>query len=309
MASWEDFTPEQLWQMNQDRESMDAKVSLYAPKFSGNPAVADIYKRLIETEEFLVPNGDYVVGSARVEDDLLILHGLTRVLLTAEHATIQRRRKDDVVSEKEADMGTGVLAEVVAQDTNSTAIIARGRQTGDPNWDAVHPFKDVMATIIESPDSRAHLSLHMLDRGRASDPVDTRGYSIMLGIGKDPSEATLALKDYLKGIASDLDLKLGVNRPHINFDSNHRLRLNEDGSLKTVTFAGAGANTTRSFSERLARELGRGDEYASIQVEVNEVLLSYQNDEVDFPTHEDRQLSSYLGYLFTKLAAESVAKL
>ena len=301
---------EEAWQLQLAREEFDAAVCCYAPKLAGrNPDIADIYRRLCDVEEKLVPSGDYVVGSARVNDELLVLHGLSRVLLTAEHATIQQRRGRLSVVEKEADIGTGALAEVTAQDTNATAIIAIGRQTGDPNWDPGHPLKNAMAEVIKLPQNRAHLSLHMLNRGRASEPTQKQGYSILLGIGNKPSEATLALKDSMVEIGSDLELKISVNQPHINFDEDHKLILNDDGTPKTITFAGAGLNTTRSFSEKLADALGKGDNFAAIQVEINEVLLKLQNDEVAFPAQTDRELGTYLGYLFVKRAAQAVGKL
>lgn len=299
------LSDEKAWRLQLDREMAAAAVSSYAPKLAGSSVIASIYERLRGAEEILVPCKDYLVGSAKVDDEVLVLHGLSRVLLTAEHTTIQIRREQA----KEADMGTGALAEVVAQDTNSTAIIAIGRQTGDPNYDADHPFKAAMREVVELPENRAHLSLHMLNRGRASQPRDTQGYSILLGIGNKPSDATLALKDSIVAIGSDLDLKVGVNQPHINFDGDRRLVRDADGNLKTVTFAGAGPNTTRSFSEALAEHLGKSSEFAAIQVEINEVLLKLQNDEVDFPTQVDRELGTYLGYLFVRSAAESVAQL
>lgn len=299
------LSDKKAWQLQLSRETADAAVSSYAPKLAESPSITVIYERLQDAEATLVPGKDYLVGSAKVDDEVLVLHGLNRVLLTAEHATIQTRRE----KAKEADMGTGALAEVVAQDTNSTAMIAIGRQTSDPNYDTDHPFKTAMCKVLELSENRAHLSLHMLNRGRASKPEDTHGYSILLGIGNNPSDATLALKDSIVTIASDLDLRVGVNQPHINFDKNHRLVRDDEGNLKTVTFAAAGPNTTRSFSEALAGHLGKYSEFAAIQVEINEVLLKLQNDEVDFPTQLDRELGAYLGYLFVRMAVESVAQL
>jgi hypothetical protein len=291
--------------LQQKRELYDASVTGYAGHIvDDREVVSEIYNRLLAAEERLVPGFDYHLGSARVDDEVLALHGLSRALLTAEHATIQMRKGKP----KEADAGTGALAEIAAQDTNSTAIIAAGRQTSDANYTKDHPFKDAMAKVIEMPDNRAHIALHMLDRGRASDPAEHRGYSIMLGIGNKPSEATLALKDELKRLGSDMDLKVGVNAPYINFDKNHRLRRNDDGSIRTFTFAAAGPNTTRTFSQDLAEHIGK-DAFAALQIEINEVLLARQNDEVGFGSDEDRHLGAYLGYLFVKEAVKSVKKL
>lgn len=298
-------TDEELWELQLEREQTDAHVTSYAGRLPGGAEASEIYARLLAAEENLAPNGDYVQGSAKVKDEVLVLHGLSRVLLTAEHATIQMRNG----APKEADMGTGALGEVVAQDTNSTAVIAIGRQTSDPNHDVDHILKATMADILRSDENRAHLSLHMLNRGRATHPQDKRGYSIMLGIGKEPSEATLAMKDFLLGIAEDLELRAGVNKPHINFDENRQLILRDDGTLRRVIFAGAGPGTTRTFSQNMVKALGKDDAFAAIQLEINEVLMAKQNDKVGFPDQTDRELGSYLGYLFVKGATESVTKL
>lgn len=296
---------EQAWQKKLDREARDAAIGAYARITDKPEKVTAIYDRLLTTEDKLAPNCDYQIGSAKVLDEVLVLHGLSRVLLTAEHATIQMRKGVP----KEADMGTGALAEVVYQDTNSTAIIAVGRQTSDANYTANHPVKEAMKDILRLPQNQAHLSLHMLDRGRASHPDDSRGYSIMLGIGNKPSGATLALKDYLVEIGRDYDLRVGVNQPHINFNEHQKLKLNEDGTLRTVTFASAGPHTTRTYSQAVAEELGKDDSFAAAQVEINEVLLVRQNDEVAFPAETDRKLGAYIGYLFVRSAVESVSRL
>jgi hypothetical protein len=285
----------------------DAEVSAYAGELveQSEPAV-EIYSRLLGAEEMLFPAGDYLNGSALVDDKVLILHGLSRILLTAEHASIHLRKGEP----KEADMGTGSLAEVVAQDTNSTAIIAAGRQTSDANYTLNHPVKEAMAELVRLPENRGHFALHMLDRGRASHASDEQGYSFMLGIGKSPSEATLEAKDKMLEFGSDLGAKLrvGVNEPHITF-KDQQLNRHEDGSVKTVTFAAAGPNTTRTYSQSLAERLGKNDSFVAMQIEINEVLLVKQNDEVDFDTITDRELGAYIGYLFTKKAVEIAASL
>jgi hypothetical protein len=313
MSAPEEFDHEKAWQAQLSREAVDAAVASYVvlPEAADDESIFDTYQRLLEVEQSLFPNGDYLNGSARTDDDYLTLHGLSRVLLTAEHASMQQRATNKgILKPKEADMGTGALAHVVAQDTNSTAIIARGRQQGDPNYDPGHAFKvKGMAPIIMNTANRAHLSFHMLNRGRASYPTDERGYSIMLGISNNASGATKALVDKVKAAGEKLGHRVGINQAHINFDKDHKLRLNDDGTLKTVTFAGAGPNTTRTFSQTLAEQLGKGDAYAAMQIEINEVLLALQNDDVSFPSERDRAVGAYTTYLLTKYAAASVAEL
>lgn len=300
-----DITDEDAWKYLTQRVRNDANVSSYAKVGADPQTVASTFKRILKAEGEIAPGGNYEEGSATQPDEVLVVDGNEEVLLTAEHATIQQRDGQP----KEADMGTGGLAKVVAEDTNSTALIATGRQTTDANYVSPHPFKNnYIAEVISSGESRAHFALHMLDRGRTSEPTDTRGYTILLGIGNDPSEATLEIKDQLLGIASDFDLKIGVNAPHIVI-ANKQLRRNPDGSLRTITFAGAGANTTRTFSQGLAKELGKDDIFAAIQVEINEVLLSMQNDDPAFPSDFDRYLGGYLSYMFMSRAVGTVALL
>lgn len=298
------MTDEEAWKYRMQQVRGDANVSSYAKVDADPEVVASTYARLSAAEDEIAPEGNYEEGSAKHPDEVLSIEGDKDVLLTAEHATIQRRNGEP----KEADMGTGGLAKVVAKDTNSTALIAAGWQTGDANYESPHPFKAAMAEVISSGENRAHFALHMLDRGRTSEPADPRGYSILLGIGNDPSEATLEVKDQLLGIASDFDLKLGVNAPHIVI-AGKKLQRNPDGSLKTIAFAGAGANTTRTFSQRLAKEFGKNDAFSAIQVEINEVLLSRQNDDPAFPSDFDRYLGGYLGYMFMARAVGTVALL
>lgn len=306
------LSDEQAWDYRTERLRSDPKVSSY-PQLEGKTGpdteydprvVKETFDRLLAAEDEIAPGSNYEEGSALSPDGVLRIDGNNQVLLTAEHATIQQRNGEP----KEADMGTGGLARVVATDTNSTALIANGRQTSDANYVSPHPFKSEMADVLRDPENRSHFGLHMLDRGRASEPEQTRGYSILLGIGDDPSEATLEVKDQLLGIASDFDLKIGVNAPHIVI-AQKQLRRNPDGSLKTVTFKGAGANTTRTFSQELARELGKDEIFAAIQIEINEVLVARQNDDPGFPSDYEQYLGGYLGYMFVRKAVGTIALL
>lgn len=302
-------TSEEAWDFQLKREEKDVAVTTYSRIPLSNSA-SDICKRLLTAERQLVPNGNYIDGSARTSDQLLVLRGLSRVLLTAEHATDQiRTREDRPIPRKEADYGTGALSKVVAEDTNSSAIITLGRQTGDANDDPAHLFKYAMTEIIALPENRAHLAMHLLFRGRASQLKAERGYSAMLGIGDKPSDATKALTDFMIEIGNDLGLKVDINRPHFNFDDAHNLMLNDDGTVRSVTYAARGANTTRTHSQNIAEQLGKGDSYAAVQVELNEALLVRQDNKIEYPTRIDRELGAYIGYLFVRKAAESVKRL
>lgn len=305
-----DISDVDAWKFRQQRVQNDANVASY-PQFEDREGVQydqetvhTIYDRLVKAEEEIAPGGNYETGSAWQPDEILTIDGGKGVLLTAEHATTHQRAGEP----KEADMGTGGLAKVVAEDTNTTALIASGRQTSDAYHDPDHPIKPAIADIIRADENRALFALHMLDRGRASEPEQTRGYSVLLGIGDNPSEATLEVKDQLLRIASDFDLKIDVNKHHLVI-AKKRLKRNPDGTLKTITFKAAGANATRTYSQALAKELEKDKAFAAIQFEINEVLLARQNDDPSFPSDYDRYLGSYLGYMFMARAVGTVALL
>src|SRR3989344_1011348 len=301
---------EEAQQLQSERQETDAFFSAYeVPDLSDDPAV--IYEYLRATERWLVPNDDYEVGSAQKANDLYIIRGNKGVLLTAEHATVQQRRQPDrTIAAKEEDSGTGALVIVNALETFSNGVVAIGRQTGDANHDETHPFKELIGKIIIQSEDMAHLSLHGMKRAHAAKPRDPRGFAVQLGIGSDPSEATLALKDYLVEIGEQYDLKIGVNSPHIRFGSKTgKLLLHEDGSVKTVAFSAANPNTTRAYAQAVAERLGRGDSFAAIQIELSDVLRSHPEALVSFPSQRDRELGACLGYLFVRCAIESIDKL
>lgn len=304
-----DCLPEEAEQFRMGRQEADAAVSTYQlPELPDDPSV--IYEYLRVQERQCIPKDDYEAGSARKDDDLLIIRGNSGVLLTAEHATVQRRRQPDgTVAAKEEDSGTAALV-VNALETFSDGIVAIGRQTGDANHDEHHPTKDHITKIIIQAEDMSHLSLHGMKRAHTSRPRDPRGFSAQLGLGNKPSEATLALKDLLVETGKQYDLRIGVNAPHIRFGSKTgKILLNEDGSIKTITFAAAGPNTTRAHSQAVAESLGRNDSFAAIQIELSDVLRSHPEALISFPSQRDRELGAYLGYLFIRGAVESAARL
>ena len=255
MSNLGNYTPELAWQFREERMLHDANVLSYlVPDLSGADP-AQIYEYLLDAERRLTGVGDFVIGSALTDNEIISIAGNSGVLLTAEHATVQQRLKADGVTRfaKEEDHGTGALAETVATDTGSDALIAIGRQTGDPNNDEQHPFKiREIAEVIEKPNSHSHLSLHGMVRGRASAVRDAAGFSVLLGKGKDPSDATEDLTKTLQETGRDMGLKVGANEPILRFSAKKQEPLmDESGNIKTITFAGSG-NTTRAFSEAKA---------------------------------------------------------
>jgi hypothetical protein len=92
---------------------------------------------------------------------------------------------------KQADMGTGGLAEALAELTASTALTVEGRQTGDPNWDVeLGPFKQA---VLE----RASLVVVDVHGFREERPED-----LILGLGPRPTDLVRALADRLLAAAT-----------------------------------------------------------------------------------------------------------
>ncbi len=127
--------------------------------------------------------------------------GTGRYLFTAPHSIRSIRR--GVV--KQADMGTGGLAEALAELTGSTAITVVGRQTGDPNWDVeLGAFKrEVLARR-----QLVVVDIHGFREEREED--------LIIGLGPAPSTAVRELADRLIAIAGERGL---VARSGAPFDA------------------------------------------------------------------------------------------
>ncbi|MBI2285399.1 hypothetical protein HYU82_01065 [Candidatus Saccharibacteria bacterium] len=307
-------SPEEAWQYHVSRQVKDADFSTYRlPEFTEDPS--EVYEFLRRAEQQLILNEDYQLGSAIVNNQLAVLRGESGVLLTAEHATFHRRKRPDgTVYDKQPDTGTAALSMAVADKTNSDAIVAVGRQTGDPNYDPEHPFKKEVESIVARPVSQAHLALHGLMRARASNIDDKRGFAVLIGIGDNPSDATRTLAyDYLTAIGKDYDLAVGINQQHLRFDNNAKApRLSPDGRIMTAIYMGT-RNTTRAFSERISVSDHREKGFAALQVELSDVLRVHPDrpvgSPIEFPSQRDREIGAYLGYMFILRAVGSVALL
>jgi hypothetical protein len=134
------------------------------------------------------------------ELDLLRLSGpgTGPYLFTAPHSVRSIRRG----AVKQADMGTGGLAEALAELTASTALTVLGRQTGDPNWDVeLGAFKqEVLARR-----RLVVVDLHGFREERAED--------LILGLGPAPTPAVRELADRLIAIASERGLVARAGPP------------------------------------------------------------------------------------------------
>jgi hypothetical protein len=120
-----------------------------------------------------------------------------RYLFTASHSVRSIRRGQP----KQADMGTGGLAETLAELTGSAALTVIGRQTGDANWDVeIGPFKQAV-----------------LDHG--SVVVDLHGFKdeasedLIVGLGPAPNQAVRELADRLLAAAAAHGLTAKAGKP------------------------------------------------------------------------------------------------
>jgi hypothetical protein len=92
---------------------------------------------------------------------------------------------------KQADMGTGGLAEALAELTASSALTVVGRQTGDPNWDVeIGAFKE---QVLALP-GRVVIDLHGFREERPEE--------IIIGLGPAPSAAVRELAGRLMAVAT-----------------------------------------------------------------------------------------------------------
>jgi hypothetical protein len=302
------ITYDEVWRRHVQRGEADLAVSGYA-NLAYDESVSETYARLLAAEESIAPGEDYVCGSATYEDEVLAVKGLGSVLLTAEHATDQKRKKDMWKPKlvKAADYGTGGLTKVVAEDTGNPALIAIGRQSGDANHGKRSVLREAMTSVIETPANRAHFSIHMIDRGRATYPRDKRAYSVVLGVGDNPTEATLALAEEAQSIGVSLGLKTRDNATHLKFDKSDRLETRK-GKPKRGAFRAAGNHTTRTHSQIIAERLGKED-YISMHFEINEALLVSQGNRLPYPTSTDRELGPTVGHLFMKLVIDAAGRI
>ncbi|GEM_PF-3059092 len=205
----------------------------------------------------------YREGSAQIDDQTLYVPSTREVaLLTAEHATAHRRDG----KWKEQDDFVGSIALLTAEDFGTGALVTLGRQTGDPNWDMEHKFKEQMELVLRSQ-SCGQVAVHGCLRV-TNDLMSSRSLDFQLGIGSNPSDATIEAAERILSSAEDLGLKGVVNTRFWNISNSPHPHLTrgEDGVPKTTLFAGGLPKTTRSYAERVIAD--QGTDQPAIQVEL-----------------------------------------
>ncbi len=121
-------------------------------------------------------------GSDEVDALRLSGPGTRDYLFTAPHS-VRSLRAGAI---KRADMGTGGLAEALAELTGGLALTVVGRQSGDANWDtSLGPFKkEVLGRL-----SRAVVDVHGFR--------DEREEDLIIGLGPTPDSRSRRLVDSL----------------------------------------------------------------------------------------------------------------
>lgn len=99
-------------------------------------------------------------------------------------------------------MGTGGLAETLAELTSSTALTVIGRQTGDPNWDV--EIGDFKREVLRRP-GLVVVDLHGF---REELPED-----LIVGLGPAPTLAVGELAARLLSVAATHGLRARTGRP------------------------------------------------------------------------------------------------
>ena len=270
---------------------------------------AEVYEKIEQAEQEVVGD-NYVLGTAAEIDDVLTVRGSGRVLLTAEHATDHwTKDSSGLVIPKTGERGTGGLAYLLAGETNNSAVIANGQQRSNATW-GEHSVKAAMLEVLAKDINSAHFSIHGLARGLALRPEDYWGYSVMIGVGDGPSNATRTLVwDYLVPGAEEMGLKVGVNQPFISFDPRTDLpRMLNKWHNATKVFKGPPLGTT-AYAAQIALEAGKADSYVAAQLELSGAIRYQPNAPHVWPNRQNQQFGAYLGYMFMKLAIESVGKL
>lgn len=274
---------------------------------------SSIYERLRDAERRLASPSllveGYRNGAAQVDDEVLVVNGARGVLLTSEHATDHMRKKLREPTNrrfKPADYGTAAVGALLQEDSQVSFITTLGRQTMDPNHDAEHPLKEQMRLALQDRAVQAHVSLHGLAPRRISSIADAREYGAILGIGNAPTPETAALAECLRQRGAEYDIRVGVNQPILRFEPGTNVPLcNEDGSLKTVTFAAAKSGTTRAFAQMVAEEAHRP--LAAIQFEISTTHRFVPDDHSYNRDRKTRQMNLYAGYLFLRDCLELLA--
>jgi hypothetical protein len=261
----------------------------------------DLYER-----RFVAPDriGDeYVAGTAQEDDEVGSIEkpdGSGTFLFTAEHATSPGHR---VAGSTYPDTGTAGLAALLAVN-HGAALIMTGRQTGNAPVTAEHPIKDAMGEWL--PSATGFLSVHGMGGGKLVRLEDTSEVQAVIGLGANPSEASMERAERLVKAAHDLGLYAIIgNRQNYYVqkgdpEAGFYLRRNDDGAAYINTLAAKRSTSTTSVASEIFRQNGNKNAPA-MQIELTNLLRLTPEDwnKKDKPS---LYMSVALGYKLMELA-------
>lgn len=269
-------------------------------------AAFEIYERILEEEKRLItPHhtvSEYGTGTATFPDELFVYDVQnSSILLTAEHATSPL----PTTNRSGADMGTGGLASVLAQDTSANMIVPIGRQTRDEYLGSGHATKiEVARRLVRS--SR-FISLHGMTDGKVLSVIDDTEIDAIIGLGANPNEQSIDHALKVKKLAKELlglHVILGEQEYMIFTGTPSVLKTTEDGQPLKRTLNALSSQSMVSFAYSFLRNTTTDKIIA--QAELTR-LLRLLPPEMDNRDNKTKVMGVYLGYLFMKLVLETNA--
>jgi hypothetical protein len=268
-------------------------------------AADDVYERLRYHERRVAPNleiEEYGNGTASFDDELLVVPSEGSIVISADHATDPVRKATGV--REGADHGTAGIALLMNEVGQGSVVLPLGRQTGNANVTIDHPAKDAIRAQIEDG-KRGFLSVHGMVPGRIEHQYDDREVHAMIGLGKNPNEASIEAAHALSAhVKREYGLRAEVanwKQFYSNQPNSPRLKRTDDGVIRKSTLAAFGEGTTTNY----VRGLDQGDYLPAMQIELSRTLrLLPKGMEHNAARRDIRaiKMSVFLGYLLNSEA-------
>lgn len=307
---------QQRWGIAEDM----AKLRMLQPSLPElpNAHACEIYEQIVMQEARLAGATfeEYDQGTALHDDQLRII-GTGRILADAQHATNPVRIRTGL--REAADHGTAGLAAVLARYQSYQVVVPLGMQTSNANTAPEHPIKDA---LVEHFDARhaGFVSLHGCYAGKVTHPADELEVHAVIGLGKEPNEASWEVAQALSDAARErygLRVIIGNQTPHFNmapdpakgtayFHDRLPQLDRDDGKLKPMRLAALTRASTTTFMQQqaAARELPA---FPSLQLEMSRSLRLTPEDAY-LRDRSKEYVGVYLGYCLGSLAAEMCIK-
>lgn len=218
----------------------------------------------------------YRNGAATIPDETYVQERPgSSVVISTEHATFHYRKlvNGDEIKELEPETGIAALASLAADELAATHITLLGRQTGDANHDASHPYKNRIINLVDSCAANTFVSLHGMTASHTTDLEADRNHDIAIGVGSDPGPRTIEIANRIVEISSKYGVLADINPQFVKLRQNDGLtevRLEDDGSIKPVVFAASRGRTTRRTVE--VRAADQPKDMAALQIEFSSNL-------------------------------------